>query len=152
MTDRDHCFSTDPTGRHMCQKAAGHDGNHHCSFPGGSIQWTDEEGELSPAADWSLEERLCPPHECETVADYETFMDGPRELWVGHITEPPPGFDWEGYCIHFTSAAKPEIAWCLNEWDIHYLRAALYNLLEEHANEDWIESIARNAARAAEEA
>lgn len=146
----ERCWSTDPSGRHLCQRAGGHDGKHHCSFPGGSEQWIDSEGGTSPAADWTMAERLAPPHECETVADYNQFMDGPRKMWVGRITEPPPGFEWEGYCLHFVSAAKPEIAWCLNEWDIHYLRAATYNLLGEHPNEHWVESIAKTAANAAQ--
>lgn len=145
----DKCFAVDPSGRHQCQEQDGHAGEHFCEFPGGSVQWADDEGSTSPAAGWSLAERLSPPHQCEKVADYDEFMDGLREMWVGRITDPPPGYEWEGYCLHFTSAAKPPIAWCLNEWDLHYLRAAIYSLLGEHPNEHWIESIAKSAAAGA---
>lgn len=143
MSDR--CWATSPTGGYLCELEPGHEGDHSTTFVGGSEEWEEGEGGRSPAADWTREERLSPPHECEVVADYGRFMTGPRRFWVGKITEPPPGFDHEMYCLHVETATKPEVVFCLNEWDLHYLRSAIYALIETHGNSTWDERIASSA-------
>lgn len=40
--DRRPCFAAHPETMRLCQRVRGHPGWHHCSYPGGVDEWSDE--------------------------------------------------------------------------------------------------------------
>ena len=48
---------------------------------------------------------LLPGHKCRKIAEAQPLDTG-RELWLGELTEPYPGFEHETHCLHVTTPHK----------------------------------------------
>lgn len=87
-------------------------------------------------------------HKCRKIA--QALPCGPgRELWVGELVEPIPGYETETHCIHVTTPAK-SVVFGVNGGDAGILAVMAQIIFGQQINPRWLDIMEKSMRRKAE--
>jgi hypothetical protein len=79
-------------------------------------------------------------HKCKKIA--EALPCGPgREVWVGELLEPIPGYPSETHCVHVTTPAK-SVVFGITTGDAGIVSALMEVVYGQPINPRWLTSMA----------